>query len=117
MGRKRYVVTDTLGLMVGLVVLAANIQARDGAPLVLKSILDRWPWLRHVFADSGYAGPKLGDVLKKVGKFTLQIVKHSHATAGVKVHPRRWVVERLRMLGCCRWLAKDFERTTASAEA
>ena len=46
-------VTDTLGLLVGLVVHAAGIQDRDGAPAVLRSIRARWPWLRHLFADGG----------------------------------------------------------------
>lgn len=63
-GRKRHIVVDTLGLLVGVVVHAADIQDRDGAPAVLKSILERWPWLRHVFADGGYAGPKLRDALQ-----------------------------------------------------
>jgi len=58
-GRKRHIVTDTLGLMVGLAIHSAGIQDRDGAPEVLQSIRTRWPWLRHVFADGGYAGPKL----------------------------------------------------------
>jgi transposase len=47
-GRKRHIVVDTSGLLVGVVVHAADIQDRDGAPAVLKSILKRWPWLRHV---------------------------------------------------------------------
>ena len=37
-GRKRHIVTDTEGNMVGLVVHEANIQDRDGAPCVLASI-------------------------------------------------------------------------------
>ena len=41
-GRKRHIVVDTLGLLVGLVVHAADIQDRDGAPDVLKTILKRW---------------------------------------------------------------------------
>ncbi len=69
-GRKRHIVVDTLGLLVGVVVHAADIQDRDGAPAVLKSILERWPWLRHIFADGGYAGPKLRGALQKIGKFT-----------------------------------------------
>lgn len=118
MGRKRHIVVDTLGLMVGLVIHAADIQDRDGAPAVLKSILKRWPWLRHVFADSGYAGPKLRGALKKVGRFTLEIIKRSDSVKGFAVLPRRWVVERtFAWLGRCRRLAKDFERTVASAEA
>ncbi len=55
-GRKRHIVVDTLGLMVGLVVHGAGVQDRDGAPAVLASIRRSWPWLRHVFADGGYAG-------------------------------------------------------------
>ena len=118
MGRKRHIVVDTLGLMVGLVIHPADIQDRDGAPAVLKSILKRWPWLRHVFADGGYAGPKLRGALQKVGKFTLEIIKRSDTAKGFEVLPRRWVVERtFAWLGRCRRLAKDFERTIASAEA
>ena len=45
---------------------------RIGIGQVLKSICARWPWLRHVFADGGYAGPKLRGALQKVGKFTLE---------------------------------------------
>jgi transposase len=117
-GRKRHIIVDTTGLIVGLVVHAADIQDRDGAPAVLKSILKRWPWLRHVFADGSYAGPKLRGALQKVGKFTLEIVKRSDAAKGFEVLPRRWVVERtFAWLGRCRRLAKDFERTIASAEA
>ncbi|MHC2567690.1 transposase [Rhizobium leguminosarum] len=67
-GRKRHIVVDTLGLMVGLMVHSADIQDRDGAPAVLKTILKRWPWLRHIFADGGYAGPKLKGALQKIAK-------------------------------------------------
>ncbi|MHC2797722.1 transposase [Mesorhizobium jarvisii] len=117
-GRKRHIVVDTLGLLVGVVVHAADIQDRDGAPAVLKSILERWPWLRHVFADGGYAGPKLRGALQKIGKFTMEIVKRSDSAKGFEVLPRRWVVERtFAWLGRCRRLAKDFERSTESAQA
>ncbi len=117
-GRKRHIVVDTLGLLVGVVVHAADIQDRDGAPAVLKSILERWPWLRHVFADGGYAGPKLRGALQKIGKFTMEIVKRSDSAKGFEVLPRRWVVERtFAWLGRCRRLAKDFERSIESAQA
>lgn len=117
-GRKRHIVVDTLGLLVGVVVHAADIQDRDGAPAVLNSILKRWPWLRHVFADGGYAGPKLRGALQKIGTFTMEIVKRTDKAKGFEVLPRRWVVERtFAWLGRCRRLAKDFERSIASAEA
>ena len=58
-GRKRHIVTDTGGLLVGAVVHPADVQDRDGAPALLASIRCRFPWLRHIFADGAYAGPKL----------------------------------------------------------
>lgn len=117
-GRKRHIVVDTLGLMVGLVVHSADIQDRDGAVAALKTVLRRWPWLRHIFADGGYAGPKLRAALRNVAKFTLQIVKRTEKAKGFEVLPRRWVVERtFAWLGRCRRLAKDWEKSIASAEA
>lgn len=117
-GRKRHVVVDTLGLMVGVVVHGADVQDRDGAPLALASIRHRWPWLRHVFADGGYSGPKLRRALKGKGGWTIQIAKRSDVAKGFEVLPRRWVVERtLAWLGRCRRLAKDWEASIASSEA
>ncbi|CAN7541738.1 IS5 family transposase [Pararhizobium sp. LjRoot255] len=117
-GRKRHIVVDTLGLMVGLMVHSADIQDRDGAPDLLKSIRHRWPWLLHIFADGGYAGAKLKTRLEKIGKWTLEIIKRSDKAKGFELLPRRWVVERtFAWLGRCRSLAKDFEKSIASAEA
>lgn len=116
-GRKRHIVTDTTGLLVGLSVHGADIQDRDGAPAVLNSIRYSFPWLRHIFADGGYAGPKLRGALEKIGHWTLQIVKRSDVAKGFELIPRRWVVERtFAWLGRCRRLAKDWEKTVASAE-
>ena len=67
-GRKRHIVTDTHGHLVGLVVHRADIQDRDGAPLALASIRFLHPWLRHVFADGGYARPRLRAALKRMGQ-------------------------------------------------
>ncbi|MQW06288.1 IS5-like element ISRm4-1 family transposase, partial [Sinorhizobium meliloti] len=88
------------------------------APDLLKSIKNRWPWLLHVFADGGYAGDKLKKRLQKIGKWTLEIIKRSDKAKGFEILPRRWVVERtFAWLGRCRRLAKDFEKSVASAEA
>lgn len=117
-GRKRHIATDTLGLLVGLVVHSAGIQDRDGAPEVLKRVAARYPTLRHIFADGGYAGPKLREALKSIGRWTVQIVKRSDTAEGFEVLPRRWVVERtFAWLGRCRRLSKDWEKSIASATA
>ncbi len=117
-GRKRHVLTDTNGLLVAAIVHAADIQDRDGAPALLASVRTLFPWLRHVFADGGYAGPKLETALAQIGTWTLEIVKRSDAAKGFELLPRRWVVERtIAWLNCNRRLAKDFEATIESAVA
>jgi transposase len=71
-----------------------------------------------MFADGGYAGPKLQDALKAIGRWTVQIVKRSDTAEGFEILPRRWVVERtLAWRGRCRRLSKDWEKSIASAEA
>jgi putative transposase len=52
-GRKRPIVTDTLGLMLVVLGHAADGQDRDGAPALLQAIRPRFPWVRHIFADGG----------------------------------------------------------------
>ena len=117
-GRKRHIVVDTTGMLFGLVVHAADIQDRDGATAVLKSIRHTCPWLRHLFADGAYGGPKLRSALDRIGKWTLEIVKRSDTAKGFEVLPRRWVVERtFAWLGRCRRLAKDWEKSIASSQA
>ena len=117
-GRKRHIVTDTCGFMVFVLIHAADIQDRDGAVDVLKAIRRRFPWLRHVFADGGYAGDKLRNALKGHGEWTLEIIKRSDTARGFEVLPRRWVVERtFAWLNRCRRLAKDWERSVESSTA
>ena len=115
-GRKRHILTDTIGLPVGMIVHPADIQDRDGAPTLLARVGSSFPWLRHIFADGGYAGDKLLDALKNLGDWTIEIVKRSDVAKGFVLLPRRWVVERtLAWLNRNRRLAKDVEATIESA--
>ena len=117
-GRKRHIITDTNGLPVSILVHAANIQDRDGAPDLIASIRHLCPWLRHLFADGAYAGEKLEAALAALGRWTLEIIKRSDVAKGFVLLPRRWVVERtFAWLNRNRRLAKDFEATVESAEA
>ena len=89
---------------------------RDGAPQLLQSLCEAFPWLRHVFADDAYTGGKLQDALEKIGERTVKIVKRSDTATGFVVLPRRWVVERtFAWPNRNRRLTKDFEATIASA--
>lgn len=117
-GRKRHILTDTCGFLISILVHTADIQDRDGAVDVLKAVRRRFPRLRHVFADGGYAGDKLRDALAGSGEWMIEIIKRTDKAKGFQVLPRRWVVERtFAWLGRCRRLAKDWETTIASSTA
>ncbi|WP_458136637.1 IS5 family transposase [Komagataeibacter sp. NFXK3] len=104
-GRKRHIATDTLGHVVAAVVHPADIQDRDGAPLVAVRIRSLFPWLRHLIGDGGYAGEKLRGALAELGRWTIEIVKRSDRAEGFVVLPKRWIVERsFACLGRCRRL-------------
>lgn len=116
--RKRHIVTDTDGNLLGLVTHSADIQDRDGAPDVIVQALESHPKLAHIFADGGYAGAKLRDAMVDIHGPSIEIVKRPPGVIGFVVIARRWVVERtFAWLGRCRRLAKDWEASIASADA
>lgn len=116
-GRKRFIVTDTLGLLVTVWVLAASWQDRDGAKGALVAATLAVPSMRHVFADQGFAG-RLVDWARDTLRTTIDIVRKPADQQGFAVHPRRWVVERtLAWLTACRRLARDYERVPENSEA
>lgn len=116
-GRKRHILVDTIGLLLMVVVHAANIQDRDGAKLVLTRVKGRFPRLQLIWADGGYAG-QLVDWVKTVCHVMLDIVRRPKGTEGFQVLPRRWVVERtFGWLGRYRRLSKDYEELPETSEA
>ena len=116
-GRKRHIVVDTLGLVLAVVVHAANIQDRDGAKLVLALLKGRFSRLKLIWADGGYAG-QLIEWARKLGRWVLEIVRRSDDRAGFVVLPKRWIVERtFSWFGRYRRLSKDYETLTESSES
>jgi transposase len=116
-GRKRHLLVDTLGLVWGLVVHAADVQDRDGAKLLLKRVQRRFSRLKLIWADGGYAGQLIGWVQQICG-WVLEIVKRSDDVAGFAVLPKRWIVERtFGWFGWYRRLSKDYEELTENSEA
>jgi transposase len=115
-GRKRFIVTDTLGLLLVVVVLTASVQDRDGAkPVLLVTYLRTR--VRFVFADGGFAG-RLLDWAQHVLATTLHIVRKPADQRGFAVIPRRWAVERsFAWLTAHRRLARDYERHPTVSEA
>src|SRR5271165_4029102 len=55
-GKKRHILVDTEGLLMNAVVHAANIQDRDGGPLVIETMHGMFPFVTSLFADGGYRG-------------------------------------------------------------
>jgi transposase len=123
-GRKRHLVTDTLGLMLRIEVHSAGMQDRDGAALAMVlepmadngSLLDRitrrFPFIERFFADAGYRGPRVADAAPR----PVEIIKRTDS--GFVVQPKRWVIERTFAWACInRRLARDVERAAATAQA
>jgi putative transposase len=116
-GRKRHLLVDTLGLIWGIVVHAANVQDRDGAKMVLESVAGKLPRLERIWADGGYAG-QLIEWTKQAYGWVLEIVKRNDDARGFEVLPKRWIVERtFSWFGWYRRLSKDYEELTENSEA
>jgi transposase len=101
------------------VVHPADIQDRDGGILVMTTLFGLYPFLKKLFADAGYQGPKFrNELAKAMPGMSVEIVKRSDRASGFEVLPRRWVVERtIAWLNRCRRLAKDFENLSRNALA
>ena len=115
--RKRHVVVDTLGLLLGVMVTSADIGDRTAAQVLLHQVADAHHRLALVWADGGYTGSLVEYCLAALA-LVLAIVKRSDDQKGFVVLPKRWIVERLfAHLMRTRRLARDYERRTTSAEA
>ena len=117
-GRKRHILVDTIGLLLMVMVLPANIQDRDGAKQLLTAFFHQKTRRRvkHIWADGGYAGALL-DWSRKLWRGTIEIVKRSDLHI-FKVLPRRWVVERtFGWFGRYRRLSRDYERQARTGES
>lgn len=115
-GRKRHIVTDTMGLLLTVVVHEASISDRTSAIAVLSKARIRFKRLHTIFADQGYTG-KLIETTHIMLNLTLTIIKRTEVRV-FHILPRRWVVERtFGWFGFYRRLAKDYERYPTHSEA
>jgi len=120
-GRKRHILVDTLGFLLGLLVTEASVQDRDGGRTLLTALLgNAFGWLKRIWADSGYSGQFVADVaaITRHRKIELEIVKRSDSVKGFKVLPKRWIVERtFGWLVRNRRLVRDYEANIMHSEA
>ncbi|MCP5320951.1 MAG: IS5 family transposase [Pseudomonadales bacterium] len=112
-GRKRHLVVDTLGLVLAVSVSAASVQDRDGAHPVIAATMAKYPSIKTLFVDGGYAG-KCAQTVSQCHNVHVDVVRHPanknvgrwtqadqpdlftvQADAkGFVVLAKRWVVER-----------------------
>jgi putative transposase len=119
-GRKRHLLVDTLGLVLLVVVTAANVQDRDGARTLLSVLATQFRRLRVIWADGAYAAalPSWVRGLRKWGKVRVEIVRKAKGRRGFAVLLWRWIVERtFAWLGRYRRLKSDYERLPETTEA
>lgn len=118
-GRKRHLLVDTLGLVLGVKVTPASTTERDGAKALLSGLWGYFTWLRLLWVDGGYSGPAFAQWVQGLRrKLVVAVVKRSDNLKGFRVLPRRWVIERtLGWLMRQRRLVRDYETTETSAEA
>ena len=120
-GRKRYLLVDTLGLMMVVVVTAASLPEREGAKLVFEKVNQshkQFFRLVTVWVDGGYRGIDFMRWVMDTYRWILETVLRSDDAQGFEVLPRRWVVERtFGWFNWCRRLSKDYEVLPETSEA
>jgi transposase len=118
-GRKRHLLVDTLGLVLGAKVSPASVPEREGALDLLKGTLSSFKWLRRLWVDGGYEGSRFAENVQALQpRLEVEVVKRSDDVKGFKVLPHRWVVERtFAWLMRHRRVVRDYEKTESSAEA
>ncbi|MGF0175873.1 IS5 family transposase [Streptomyces sp. Marseille-Q5077] len=115
-GRKRSIITDTLGLLLAVLVTAAGVQDSTAGRTLLEQAATAHPTLRKVWVDGGYR-KHFVEHAAALG-IDLEIVQRTPGTKGFTPIPKRWTVERTYgwfMLH--RRLARDYETLPTRSEA
>jgi putative transposase len=115
-GRKQHIITDTMGLILTVVIHAANVHDSKATFSVIKELRGRFPQLSKIIADGGYRGQLLEQVQKAFG-WILKIVLRPEQTKKFVVLHKRWIVERtFSWFESYRRLSKDYEVDTESSK-
>src|SRR5436190_2111372 len=118
-GRKRHIVVDSMGLLLAVLVTAADVDdARAAAELFGRLGGQPVSKVRTMYADSKYHNFALYEWVQENAGYELSIVRRPEGAQGWVLLPIRWTVERtFAWLGKCRRLSKDRERSVLSSEA
>ena len=114
-GRKRHILFDTIGNLLGVIVHAANIHDTKAGIMVVDKSLQMYPTIKAISADAGYRKTFEQDVMNN---HNIPVNISTKINGEWKIIAKRWVVERnFAWLNNARRLAKDFEITVLSAES
>lgn len=119
-GRKRHILVDTLGLLITVVVHAADVSETAGGELVIQELAGKWWRLRLIWLDGGYFKRLFEAVenLQRWRKIRVEQVRRNASTKGFSVLPKRWIVERtFGWLMKNRRMSKDYEALPETSEA
>ena len=117
-GRKRFILTDTLGLLLSLVITSGDLGEREGAKLLFARLGGQFPRLSKILADQGFGGAEFCAWVKKSYTWAFEVVAQVLGVAGFVVIPKRWIVERtFGWLAFQRRLIKDYEQKTEHSAA
>lgn len=118
-GRKRHVLTDTLGLLLAVVVTSAAVLDGHAAQALLAKLNQQdYPRVTKVLGDQAYGKCGLPEWIQAHGYYVLEITGKDPTVKGFQVIKWRWMVERTHAwLGRYRRHSRDYERRTDSSEA
>ena len=115
-GRKRHIMVDTLGILLGIIVIEANVYDSVAAWALLKHMKGKLPRLKRILADAGYMSDELVRLTRSWLNCIFEVVKRSDER-GFKVIPTKWIVERsIAWFSWYRRLSKDNEANMDTRE-
>jgi putative transposase len=119
-GRRRHVIVDRLGLLLKVVVTAANTSERLVSAYALIELWEDYQAslerVKVMWVDGGYSGDNFALAVWLMIQARVEVI--SRSGPGFEILPKRWVVERT--FGWLHWyrrLSKDYERLTEMSEA
>jgi transposase len=119
-GRKRHMTVDTLGLVLCVLVTAANVPEREGGKQVLLKVQQMGSMvsrLNTVWVDGGRNSEPFMRWLMDFCRWIVQVVLRPQHHKKFVLLPKRWVVERtFGWLNWYRRLSKEYEQLPETTE-
>ncbi|MGQ9869973.1 IS5 family transposase [Leptodesmis sp.] len=117
-GRKRHIVVDSQGFVLGVLVTEANMSECLGAVVIFDNVRERLSKLEGGYGDQGYSGEHFARAIREVCGEQVRVEVIKRNAKEFEVLPKRWIVERtFGWLNRYRRLSKDYEVYTELREA